>query len=138
MEEDDKSNAKIVISDDKEKGRIAILKFGHTFGHAREAYNIYKVLSHVAGVTLGMVIAAKISFFEGHIQENQLDDMINLIQSLGLKIDYSKYSYDDLKDYILNDKKVSKGKLNLILINNKGKAFKTNQYKINNLRKAFT
>jgi 3-dehydroquinate synthase/shikimate kinase/3-dehydroquinate synthase len=57
---------------------------------------------------------------------------------LGLKIDYSKYSYDDLKDYILNDKKVSKGKLNLILINNKGKAFKTNQYKINNLRKAFT
>jgi hypothetical protein len=24
------------------------------------------------------------------------------------------------------------------LINNKGKAFKTNQYKINNLRKAFT
>jgi 3-dehydroquinate synthetase len=117
IEESVKSKAKIVTSDEKEKGIRAILNFGHT---------------------LGMVIAAKISFFEGHIQENQLDDMINLIQSLGLKIDYSKYSYDDLKDYILNDKKVSKGKLNLILINNKGKAFKTNQYKINNLRKAFT
>jgi 3-dehydroquinate synthase len=138
IEESVKSKAKIVTSDEKEKGIRAILNFGHTFGHAMEAHNRYKGLSHGAAVTLGMVIAAKISFFEGHIQENQLDDMINLIQSLGLKIDYSKYSYNDLKDYILNDKKVSKGKLNLILINNKGKAFKTNQYKINNLRKAFT
>ena len=138
IEESVKSKAKIVTSDEKEKGIRAVLNFGHTFGHAIEAHNRYKGLSHGAAVTLGMVIAAKISFFEGHIQENQLDDMINLIQSLGLKIDYSKYSYNDLKDYILNDKKVSKGKLNLILINNKGKAFKTNQYKINNLRKAFT
>ena len=41
-----------------------------------------------------------------------------------------------LKKYILNDKKVSKGKLNLILINQKGVAFKTDKYNLNNLKKA--
>ena len=129
--------AKVVEGDETELGLRALLNFGHTFGHAIEAHNKYKGLSHGAAVTLGMVIAAKISFYEGYIRACQLDDMINLIESLGLNIDYSKYSYNDLKGYVLNDKKVSKGKLNLILINNKGKAFKTDQYKINNLRKAF-
>ena len=52
------------------------------------------------------------------------------------KTDYSKYSYKNLKKYILNDKKVSKGKLNLILINQKGVAFKTDKYNLNNLKKA--
>ena len=137
IEESVKTKAKIVTSDEKEKGLRAILNFGHTFGHAIEAHSKYKGISHGAAVTLGMVIAAKISFYEGYIRAYQLDDMINLIESLGLNIDYSKYSYNDLKGYVLNDKKVSKGKLNLILINNKGKAFKTDQYKINNLRKAF-
>jgi 3-dehydroquinate synthase len=137
IEESVKTKAKIVTSDEREKGLRAILNFGHTFGHAIEAHSKYKGISHGAAVTLGMVIAAKISFYEGYIRANQLDDMINLIESLGLNIDYSKYSYEDLKGYILNDKKVSKGKLNLILINNKGKAFKTEQYKIDTLRKAF-
>jgi 3-dehydroquinate synthase len=137
IEESVKTKAKIVTSDEREKGLRAILNFGHTFGHAIEAHSKYKGISHGAAVTLGMVIAAKISFYEGYIRAYQLDDMINLIESLGLNIDYSKYSYEDLKGYILNDKKVSKGKLNLILINNKGKAFKTDQYKIDTLRKAF-
>ena len=137
IEESIKTKSKIVTNDEKENGIRAILNFGHTFGHAIEAHNKYKGLSHGAAVTLGMVIAAKISFFEGHIKSYQLDDMINLIESLGLKIDYSKYSFNDLKGYILNDKKVSQGKLNLILVNEKGNAFKTNKYNPNSLRKAF-
>src|SRR6056300_677412 len=137
IEESIKTKSKIVTNDEKENGIRAILNFGHTFGHAIEAHNKYKGLSHGAAVTLGMVIAAKISFFEGHIKSYQLDDMINLIESLDLKIDYSKYSFNDLSGYILNDKKVSQGKLNLILINEKGQAFKTKKYNLNSLRKAF-
>ena len=83
-----------------------------------------------------MVIAAKISLYEGHIKTHQLDDLVNLLESLELKTDYSKYSYKNLKKYILNDKKVSKGKLSLILINQKGMAFKTDKYNLNNLKKA--
>ena len=37
----------------------------------------------------------------------------------------------------MNDKKVADGKLNLILINQKFKAFKTNMFNQNNIKKAF-
>ena len=137
IEESIKSKAKIVTSDEKEKGIRAILNFGHTFGHAIEALEKYKGITHGAAVTLGMIIAGKISFYEGHIRSHQLDNMINLIESLGLNTNYSKYKFNDLKKYILNDKKVSEGKLNLILINQSGSAFITNKYNSRNLKKAF-
>ena len=85
-----------------------------------------------------MVIAAKISLYEGYIKSHQLDDLVNLLESLELKTDYSIYSYENLKNYILNDKKVSKGKLNLVLINKKGVAFKTDKYNPKNLKKALS
>ena len=138
IEESIKSKAKIVTADEKEKGLRAILNFGHTFGHAIEAYKKYKGITHGAAVTLGMVIAAKISLYEGHIKSHQLDDLVNLLESLELKTDCSKYSYENLKNYILNDKKVSKGKLNLVLINEKGIAFKTDKYNTKNLKKALS
>ena len=138
IEESIKSKAKIVTADEKEKGLRAILNFGHTFGHAIEAYKKYKGITHGAAVTLGMVIAAKISLYEGHIKSYQLDDLVNLLESLELETDYTNYSYANLKNYILNDKKVSKGKLNLVLINEKGIAFKTDKYNSKNLKKALS
>ena len=67
----------------------------------------------------------------------QLDNIINLIDSLGLDTNYSKYKFSELKKYIYNDKKVADGKLNLILINEKFKAFKTSQFDQKNIKKAF-
>jgi 3-dehydroquinate synthetase len=37
----------------------------------------------------------------------------------------------------MNDKKVSKGKLNLVLIDKNGKAFKTDSFKLKNIEKSF-
>ena len=127
----------IIQDDEKEIGKRALLNLGHTFGHAIEAFNKYKNITHGEAVTIGMVIATKISFHEGYIKNYQLDNVINLIDSLGLNSDYKKYKYKDLKQFILNDKKVSQGKLNLILINSSGKAFKTDKFTQQNLRKAF-
>jgi len=131
------TKSKIVTKDEKESGLRAILNFGHTFGHAIEAYTNYKKMSHGAAITLGMVIAAKISFFEGFLKENQLKTSLELIDSIGLDTDHSEYRYSDLKKFIMNDKKVADGKLNLILINEKFKAFKTNMFNQNNIKKAF-
>ena len=138
IEESIKTKSKIVTEDEKESGIRAILNFGHTFGHAIEAFNKYKNITHGEAVTIGMVIATKISFYEGYIKNYQLDNVINLIDSLGLNSDYKKYKYKDLKQFILNDKKVSQGKLNLILINSSGKAFKTDKFNQRNLQKAFS
>ena len=137
IEESIITKSKIVTQDEKENGIRAILNFGHTFGHAIEASKNYKGITHGAAVTLGMVIAAKISYFEGHIKIHQLDNIINLIDSLGLESNYEKYKFKDLKKYLSNDKKVSSGKLSLVLINSKGVAFKTNQFNNKSLEKSF-
>ena len=131
------TKSKIVTKDEKESGLRAILNFGHTFGHAIEAYTNYKKMSHGAAITLGMVIAAKISFFEGFLKENQLETSLELIDSIGLDTDHSEFKYSDLKKYIMNDKKVADGNLNLILINEKYKAFKTSKFNQESILKAF-
>jgi 3-dehydroquinate synthase len=136
IEESIKTKSKIVTKDEKESGIRAILNFGHTFGHAIEAFNNYKNITHGAAVTLGMIIAAKLSFYEGHIKNHQLDNVVNMIDSLGLDSDHSKYSYIKLKKYIASDKKVLNGKLNLILIDKNFNAFRTSKFKVENIIKS--
>ena len=133
VEESIKTKSKIVTKDENEAGIRAILNFGHTFGHAIEAYNGYKNITHGAAITLGMVIASKVSFFEGHIEGYQLDNIVNMIESLELNTNHSKYNYSKLKKYMASDKKVKDGKLNLILIDKKFNAFKTSKYSIKNI-----
>ena len=137
IEESIKTKSKIVTEDEKESGIRAILNFGHTFGHAIEAHNNYKNITHGAAITLGMVIASKLSFFEGHINNYQLDNIVNLIDSLGLNTDHSKYKHSQLKQYFLSDKKIKDGKLNLILIDKNFNAFITSKYNNKNISKAF-
>jgi len=132
-----KTKASIVSKDEREQGVRALLNFGHTFGHAIEAKNNYKNISHGEAVVLGMVIASKVSHLEGLINEKEYQEIKLLITSMGLDIDYKKYKYEDLKPYLMNDKKVALGKLNLILLKKIGSAFKTNSFKVSNLRKAF-
>ena len=137
IEESIKTKSKIVNKDEKEAGIRAILNFGHTFGHAIEAHTNYKKMSHGAAITLGMIIASKISFYEGLIKNHQLDNIINLIDSFGLDTNYSKFKFSSLRKYIFNDKKVADGKLNLILINKKLKGYKTNKFDQHNIKRAY-
>ena len=137
IEESIKTKSKIVTKDEKENGIRAILNFGHTFGHAIEAYKNYKGITHGAAITLGMVIASRISFYEGYIKNYQLDNVVNLISSIGLRTDYSKYNYIHLKKYIKSDKKIKNGKLNLVLIDKNFNAFTTSKFNNKNILRAF-
>ena len=137
IEESIKTKSKIVTKDEKENGIRAILNFGHTFGHAIEAYKNYKGITHGAAITLGMVSASRISFYEGYIKNYQLDNVVNLISSIGLRTDYSKYNYIQLKKYIKSDKKIKNGKLNLVLIDKNFNAFTTSKFNNKNILRAF-
>ncbi|HRE89665.1 MAG TPA: 3-dehydroquinate synthase [Myxococcota bacterium] len=56
--------AEVVAADEREDpvdGRRAILNFGHTFGHAFENLLGYGALTHGEAVSLGMVLAARLS-----------------------------------------------------------------------------
>ena len=137
IEESIKTKARIVTKDEKESGVRAILNFGHTLGHAIEAKNKFNLISHGQAVSYGMVIAGKISLLEGLINEKYLNTLIDNLDKIGLDTDISKFKYQELKKYIENDKKVSEGKLNLILIDNR-KAFKTNKFNPKNLQAALS
>ena len=131
-----KTKSKIVTLDEKESGIRAILNFGHTFGHAIESYSNYKNITHGAAITLGMVIATKVSLLEGHIDQSQMTQVLEILESLELDTNYQKYKYSDLKKYFISDKKIANGKLNLILIDKNFKAFKTNKFLNKNIQGA--
>src|SRR3989475_4641920 len=52
--------ASVVAQDEREKGKRAILNFGHTVGHAIEATSRYEVL-HGEAVAIGMVYEARLA-----------------------------------------------------------------------------
>jgi len=132
-----KTKAKIVTKDEKENGIRAILNLGHTFGHAIEAFKKYKGITHGQAVIYGIQIIARISYLEGLIDQSKYKDLDNTIHSLGLDTDFQKFKYRDLKKFIMNDKKVTQGKLNLIMLDKNLNGFKTNKFDSKNLPKAF-
>ena len=132
-----KTKAKIVTKDEKENGIRAILNLGHTFGHAIEAFMKYKGITHGQAVIYGIQIIARISYLEGLIDQSKYKDLDNTIHSLQLDTDFQKFKYQDLKKFIMNDKKVTGGKLNLIMLDENLNGFKTNKFDSKNLPKAF-
>jgi len=94
-----KSN--IVNKDAKEKGERRKLNFGHTFGHAFE--KIQKI-PHGMAVSVGMVIAAKISAKRGLLAESEVERLINLLKALSMPTDIS-LSPDELFSALKRDKK---------------------------------
>ena len=132
-----KTKAKIVTADEKELGIRAILNFGHTYGHAIEAKNNYKNILHGEAIAIGMRMASKMSMLEGHLSEGAYKRIINVFDALGFSKNTSG-NYSDLKKFIMNDKKVKNGSINLILLKGIGLSFQTHKFNIENFKKSFS
>jgi 3-dehydroquinate synthase len=130
-----KTKAEIVTKDEKENGVRAILNFGHTFGHAIEAHGNYKKILHGEAVAKGMKVASKISYLENLISQKEYTEVINLLEMFEFDLSLKQYKYGELKPYILRDKKVRKGKLNIVLLNKISNAVISNSFNIANLQK---
>ena len=72
--------AAVVSQDEKEHGLRAILNFGHTFGHAIEAYLGFGTWLHGEAVGLGMVIAAALAKERHMISQAEFDSIVALCQ----------------------------------------------------------
>ena len=129
------TKAKIVSKDERENGIRAILNFGHTFGHAIEAHGKYKKILHGEAVAKGMKIASKISYLEDLISKKELQEIIALLEKYGFDLSLKKYKYRELKPFILRDKKIKKGKLNLVLLNKLSNAIVISSFEAKNLSK---
>ena len=138
IEKSIKIKLKFIIKDEKENlkdsSSRAMLNFGHTFGHALESTNNYKSnLTHGEAISIGMILAAKISYKTKKIKKNQLEDLIMHFKNAKLPIDSNMTRKKNFYNKLKNDKKNLNGKINLILLNNIGKAYFARNFKINNI-----
>jgi 3-dehydroquinate synthase len=77
--------AAIVETDEKESGERKKLNLGHTFGHAIEKHS-NNVLLHGEAVSIGLVIAAKISNLLNLITNEDFIRIKNVLEKTGLPI----------------------------------------------------
>ena len=134
-----KIKSNFVIKDEKELLKNsysrAVLNFGHTFGHALESMNNYKSnLTHGDAISIGMIIAAKISHHIGKLEKNHLDDIINHFKECGLPINSKLIKKEKFYRLLINDKKNQNKNINLILLNKIGKAYYAKNFELINIR----
>lgn len=102
----------IIEQDEDEQGLRKILNFGHTFGHAFEAASNYALL-HGEAIANGMLIVSK--------NKEYYSELFDILSRMDCPI-ISSYNEEDILKYIKNDKKASKSNIDLIVVNEIGKA----------------
>lgn len=118
--------ASIVSHDERERSIRIVLNFGHTFGHALEAYLGYGVLRHGEAVAYGMIAASYLSERLGFLPSQERDFLVATIRKLPLP-PLPRLEVQRLHSYLSVDKKNRNGRLNFILLNGLGKATVYNQ-----------
>lgn len=127
-----RAKAAIVARDERETGDRALLNLGHTFGHALEAATGFSDrLFHGEGVAVGMVLAAEFSARLNMIPVADAARVQRHLASVGLPTrlqDIAGFQQEGLADadtllaLMGQDKKVKRGKLTFILLEQIGKA----------------
>jgi len=95
----------VVEKDEKETGFRQVLNFGHTIGHAIESIAGYNE-KHGFCVSMGMVAEAQLAAVIGELDWNEADQIIQLLQKLGLPSTINeKYEKGLLYKKMKSDKK---------------------------------
>ncbi len=112
-----KSN--IVNRDEKERGERKKLNFGHTFGHALEKTT--KDILHGEAISIGMVVASKLSQKKGLLSAEDFKRIKNLLIKLKLPV---RWDTDKRKlvEAIKKDKKRDGEYIDFVLLNGIGNA----------------
>jgi len=122
----------VVQSDVNESGDRKLLNFGHTFGHAIE--NLQDI-SHGAAVSIGMVIAAKLSETYASFPAASTIQIIELLKRYGLPV-IVHADVETLFNQLIADKKRTGDDIQFVLLNAIGAAVIKN-ISIENLRIAY-
>ncbi|OQX65179.1 MAG: 3-dehydroquinate synthase, partial [Desulfococcus sp. 4484_242] len=109
----------VVNRDEKEKGERRKLNFGHTFGHAIEKTTAE--LLHGEAISVGMVVASKLSEKKGLISTEDARRIEKLLSSLGLPtaLDVDR---ERMIDAIKRDKKRVGETIDFVLLHGIGSA----------------
>ncbi len=123
------NKARIVAADERESGKRALLNLGHTFGHAIETANGYGVWLHGEAISAGMCLAAKFSALAGHMPAEAVTTIEKTLSAAGLPIRPPQdMTSEQCHELMYRDKKVRDNLLTLVLLNNIGDAFLSNDF----------
>ncbi|MCB9013230.1 MAG: 3-dehydroquinate synthase [Bacteroidales bacterium] len=113
-----KNKIEVVQADERELGERKTLNFGHTFAHGFE--KLYKI-PHGEAVSLGMVLAAKLSVKLGLLEAEKAERIEKLLIRCSLPVSF-KWEVEVLAEAMKKDKKRSGGSISFILLKDIGKA----------------
>ena len=109
----------VVAADEKESGLRKVLNFGHTFAHAVEIEQNYKI-KHGQAVIVGIACALHLSHKSGLISEDDLKRHLVLINKFADKIKIGSYNKKLLYSIMMRDKKNRNGRIKFVLLKNVG------------------
>jgi 3-dehydroquinate synthase len=112
--------ASVVESDETESGLRKILNLGHTFAHAFEVEQDYKI-KHGQAVAIGLVCALYLSNRLGFINSEKLEKYLRLPLALQDKIHLDSCNVETIFNIMLRDKKSREGKIKFVLLTEPGK-----------------
>ncbi len=108
----------IVQSDALGKDKRKKLNFGHTLGHTIEKDG---QKSHGEAISIGMVLASKISAAKGMLSQDEVDHIVSLLKNLKLPTEISS-SREILLNAIHRDKNSQGDNIHFVLLSEIGKA----------------
>ena len=107
--------ARVVEQDELDRGRRALLNFGHTLGHALEGATGYGRFLHGEAVAVGCAFAAAESVRAGVLAPGQARRLVDLLDAAGLPTSVRGVSVARLLKVIEGDKKQSSKGLAFVL-----------------------
>lgn len=113
----------VVESDEKDTGERMLLNFGHTIGHAIEAYYHYEDYTHGQAVAIGMVAINRLTEAMGISPANSTAVIEDILVQHGLPIALDQpEDYQEILPLIKNDKKNLNNTLFVVVLEDIGKA----------------
>jgi 3-dehydroquinate synthase len=117
-----------VVSEDEfeslgQKGRRALLNFGHTIGHAIESAAGYGEILHGEAVALGMLAATRLSVLKAGFPEQHYQNLTQLLRTWNLPTRLPEAISDQkIMKRMRADKKFVGGKIRFVLVTGIGEA----------------
>jgi 3-dehydroquinate synthase len=123
--------AAIVSEDEREKGKRALLNFGHTFAHAIENCLGYGEWLHGEAVAVGMMMATELS----DVDQTTGERIQDLIAAAGLPVSLPAMNATKLRAAMVMDKKAQAQQLRFVLLKSIGDAYVSTDYSESRLHK---
>ncbi|MDT2741079.1 3-dehydroquinate synthase [Lactococcus garvieae] len=113
---------KLVVEDEFDQGTRLYLNFGHTIGHAVEAYAGYGQVMHGEAVAIGMVQISKVAERKGLMPEGLTAQIKVVLQKFQLPQTYEPWDEAALFEILSHDKKARGKMIKTVLVPEIGQA----------------